>query len=197
MTEARDRLGLTDRALTVLNALLTFHPDDELRADGPLVVYPSNAQLALRTHGMAGTTLRRHIAVLVGAGVVIRRDSPNGKRYARRRGRGDCRGVRLRSHAAGSAAEEIAGRAEACRAERQRIALGRERPHDSPARHREDHYARYGGGHSSRLDALQLAFAPLNKRLPRGVGEVEIAALVSELSLLAEDSGQPSGKSHR
>ncbi len=33
---------------------------------------------------MAPTTLRRHLATLVDAGLIIRNDSPNGKRYARK-----------------------------------------------------------------------------------------------------------------
>ena len=33
---------------------------------------------------MSEPTLRRHLAALVEAGLIIRRDSPNGKRYARR-----------------------------------------------------------------------------------------------------------------
>jgi replication initiation protein RepC len=33
---------------------------------------------------MAPTTLRRHLAVLVDCGLVVRRDSPNGKRFARK-----------------------------------------------------------------------------------------------------------------
>jgi len=49
-----------------------------------MVVFPSNAQLSVRAHGIAGTTLRRHLAALVEAGLIIRRDSPNGKRYARK-----------------------------------------------------------------------------------------------------------------
>jgi replication initiation protein RepC len=49
-----------------------------------MVVFPSNAQLSLRTHGMAETTLRRHLAALVESGLLTRRDSPNGKRYVRR-----------------------------------------------------------------------------------------------------------------
>ena len=81
---ARNRLGLQDRALAVLNALLSFYPQDELSAARGLVVFPSNAQLSLRAHGISETTLRRHLAVLVEAGLLLRRDSPNGKRYAHR-----------------------------------------------------------------------------------------------------------------
>ncbi len=82
--EARPSLGVTDRALTVLDALLTFYPDDELCEARGLVVFPSNAQLSLRARGMTAATLRRHLAVLIEAGLILRKDSPNGKRYARR-----------------------------------------------------------------------------------------------------------------
>jgi replication initiation protein RepC len=84
ISEARERLGLQDRALAVLDALLTFLPDAELDAERSLVVFPSNAQLSVRAHGIAGTTLRRQLAALVDAGLIQRRDSPNGKRYAHR-----------------------------------------------------------------------------------------------------------------
>ena len=86
--EARPALGVTDRALTVLDALLTFYPDDDISEERGLIVFPSNAQLSLRARGMTPATLRRHLAVLVEAGLIVRRDSPNGKRYARRDGRG-------------------------------------------------------------------------------------------------------------
>jgi replication initiation protein RepC len=82
--EARALLGVQDRALAVLDALLTFHPVPELSQDRAMVVFPSNAQLTVRAHGIAGTTLRRHLGALVEAGLIIRRDSPNGKRYARK-----------------------------------------------------------------------------------------------------------------
>ncbi|AIC31226.1 replication initiation protein RepC 4-1 (plasmid) [Rhizobium etli bv. mimosae str. IE4771] len=82
--EARAGLGVTDRALTVLDALLSFYPEDELSSEKGLVVFPSNTQLSLRARGMAAATLRRHLAVLVEAGLISRKDSPNGKRYVRR-----------------------------------------------------------------------------------------------------------------
>lgn len=82
--EAREALGIQDRTLAVLNALLSFYPETDLVDGNGLVVFPSNAQLSVRAHGIAGTTLRRHLAVLVEAGLIQRRDSPNGKRYAHR-----------------------------------------------------------------------------------------------------------------
>ncbi|PDT81104.1 plasmid replication protein RepC [Sinorhizobium sp. BJ1] len=82
--EAKSEIGVSDRSLAVLNALLSFYPGAELSSENGLVVFPSNTQLSLRTHGMAGTTLRRHLACLVETGLIVRRDSPNGKRYARK-----------------------------------------------------------------------------------------------------------------
>ncbi|WP_438754963.1 plasmid replication protein RepC [Pararhizobium sp. O133] len=82
--DARTMLGLRDRALAVLNALLTFYPETALSDDENLVVFPSNAQLTARANGIAGTTLRENLALLVDAGLIHRNDSPNGKRYARK-----------------------------------------------------------------------------------------------------------------
>lgn len=81
---ARTLLGLRDRALAVLSALLSFYPDTELSEASNLIVFPSNAQLAARANGIAGTTLRENLALLVQAGLIFRNDSPNGKRYARK-----------------------------------------------------------------------------------------------------------------
>jgi replication initiation protein RepC len=89
LCEARTRFGVTDRALAVLNALLSFYPKAELSAEDTMIVFPSNAQLSLRAHGMAEQTIRRHLAVLIEAGLLTRKDSANGKRFARRaRGQG-------------------------------------------------------------------------------------------------------------
>ncbi len=82
--EAREHLGVQDRALAVLDALLTFYPHGELDSSSGLVVFPSNAQLSVRAHGITESTLRRQLAALVEAGLILRRDSPNGKRYAHR-----------------------------------------------------------------------------------------------------------------
>ena len=85
LTSARAKFGLSDRALNVLQALLSFHPETELNANGkPLTVFPSNASICERLNGMACSTMRRHLAVLVDTGLIVRRDSPNGKRYVKR-----------------------------------------------------------------------------------------------------------------
>lgn len=84
LTAGRADFGISDRDLAVLSALLSFHPGKELADDDRLIVFPSNAALSDRAHGMAESTLRRHLAALVKAGLILRRDSPNGKRYATR-----------------------------------------------------------------------------------------------------------------
>ncbi|WP_274630923.1 plasmid replication protein RepC [Arvimicrobium flavum] len=125
--EARSMLGATERALAVLSALISFHPDTELSGEGALV-FPSNAQLSLRAHGMAPATLRRHLAVLVECGLIVRRDSPNGKRFARK-GQGgaieQAFGFDLTPLVARAA--EFERLADAVRAERRTLHLLRER----------------------------------------------------------------------
>lgn len=87
LAAARHHFELSDRDLTVLQALLGFHPENNIGADTPpAIVYPSNQSICERLNGMPCSTMRRHIARLVDAGVILRRDSPNGKRFVRRRG---------------------------------------------------------------------------------------------------------------
>lgn len=82
LATARDRFGLTDRDLTVLQALIGFHPGATL--GGRPIIHAANATICDRLNGMPSSTMRRHLANLVQAGLVWRRDSPNGKRYVRR-----------------------------------------------------------------------------------------------------------------
>jgi len=89
LCEGKSIIGINDRSLAVLSALLSFYPENTLAETSALVVFPSNKQLALRAHGMADATLRRHLAALVEAGIIARQDSPNGKRYARRNKSGE------------------------------------------------------------------------------------------------------------
>lgn len=151
LSEIREGLGVSDRTLGVLSALLSFHPetaltlapdarDDETGEGGPLaagaragayaglVVFPSNRALSLRANGMSEATLRRHLSALVEAGLIIRRDSPNGKRFARRDGDAavaQAFGFDLSPLVA--RAGEFEARLEALRAERRRARLIKER----------------------------------------------------------------------
>jgi replication initiation protein RepC len=79
---AKSAFDLNDRCLAVLSSLLSFLPEEEINEKTGLVVFPSNRQLSLRAHGMPESTLRRHLASLVEAGIIARRDSPTRKRYA-------------------------------------------------------------------------------------------------------------------
>ena len=56
-----------------------------------MIVHPSNATICERLNGMPCSTMRRHLARLVDAGLILRNDSPNGKRYVRRRPWGEQR----------------------------------------------------------------------------------------------------------
>jgi replication initiation protein RepC len=127
LCEARAVIGVSDRALSVLDALLSFYPTNDLSEGQGLVVFPSNAQLSVRAHGMAPATLRRHLADLVQAGLIIRRDSPNGKRYARKADDGELGQVFGFSLAPLLVrAEEIETCADQVRAERRQIRVLRE-----------------------------------------------------------------------
>lgn len=80
----RQSLGLAPNSLSVLRALISFLPKTTA-LDGALVVWPSNKSLCERADGMDERTLRRHIERLVKAGLIERRTSSNGKRFAVRR----------------------------------------------------------------------------------------------------------------
>ncbi|WP_245410255.1 plasmid replication protein RepC [Falsochrobactrum shanghaiense] len=79
---AKSAFGLNDRCLAVLSSLLSFLPEDDMHEKNGLIVFPSNRQLSLRAHGMPESTLRRHLASLIEAGIIARKDSPTRKRYA-------------------------------------------------------------------------------------------------------------------
>ena len=124
---ARKAFAGSDRDLHVLQALLSFLPASVLAADAPLIVFPSNARLSERLHGMPESTLRRHLAALVSARLILRHDSPNGKRFARRDTTGgiarafgfDLRPLLVRT-------EEITTAAQHARAEAEELHLLRE-----------------------------------------------------------------------
>lgn len=86
LSKAQAAFGVTERDLTVLQGLLSFFPDDALGGNAEMVVFPSNKAICERLNGMPCSTMRRHLARLVDAGLLMRRDSPNGKRYLRKHG---------------------------------------------------------------------------------------------------------------
>ena len=86
LSKAQAAFGVTERDLTVLQGLLSFFPDDALGGNAEMVVFPSNKAICERLNGMPCSTMRRHLARLVEVGLLMRRDSPNGKRYVRKHG---------------------------------------------------------------------------------------------------------------
>ncbi|MDO5758697.1 MAG: plasmid replication protein RepC [Rhodobacterales bacterium] len=86
LSKAQAAFSITERDLTVLQGLLSFFPDDALGGDAEMVVFPSNKAICERLNGMPCSTMRRHLARLVDVGLLVRRDSPNGKRYVRKHG---------------------------------------------------------------------------------------------------------------
>lgn len=131
LRDAKARFGITDRDLAVLHALLSFLPSKVIKAQDNLVVFPSNATLCERAHGMAESTLRRHLAALVAAGLIWRQDSANGKRFAARDHRGviqgafglDLRPLLLRALEIGEAADRIRQTAAQLQLARQHLVL--------------------------------------------------------------------------
>lgn len=132
LTVARQFFGVSDRDLVVLAALLSCHPAAQLSDDTSLIVFPSNATLSDRAHGMPESTLRRHIAALVQSGLILRRDSPNGKRYARRGASGridrafgfDLRPLALRATEIIMKADEARSDAHELRCQRETVVIG-------------------------------------------------------------------------
>ena len=199
LTEAKAPLGVTDRALSVLHALLSFHQETALtlpladrRADDEdgegsagIVVFPSNRELSIRAHGMAPATLRRHLACLVDAGLIIRRDSPNGKRYARRGQGGEIEnafGFDLTPLVA--RADEIENLAEEVRAENKAVRLLRERI----TLLRRDIVKMIAAGLEEGVpgdwQGLHLRYAALSSRFVRNLSQADLEALASELAAL-------------
>jgi replication initiation protein RepC len=125
LSKAQAAFGVSERDLTVLQGLLSFFPDDALGGNAEMVVFPSNKAICERLNGMPCSTMRRHLARLVEAGLLMRRDSPNGKRYVRKHGEErvafgfDLSPLYCRS-------EEIARAAEAVRESEERVRRLRE-----------------------------------------------------------------------
>jgi replication initiation protein RepC len=188
ITEARPVLGVSDRALAVLHALLSFHKPVELDSESNLIVFPSNRELSMRAHGMAAVTLRRHLAALVEAGLIVRRDSPNGKRYVRRDQQGDvktafgfdltplvARAVELEQFASAIRADDLSKRLL-----REHISL-----------HRRDIAKMIIFADEQQLDgpwdAIRERFSPLTRSLLRSYDKEGLAALAEALDDLRAD----------
>jgi replication initiation protein RepC len=193
---ARPRLGVSERSLSVLNALLTFHPETALTGEGDLIVFPSNRLLSLRAHGMPASTLRRHLAVLVDAGLIVRRDSPNGKRYARKDDAGeielafgfDLSPLVVRSDEFESLAAAVETEARALKLVRERITLCRRDIAKMIATGIEEGVpTRRGGQGPADWQEVHAAFRSIVDQIPRTATRQQLEPIAEELSQLADD----------
>ncbi len=186
--EARERLGIQDRALAVLDALLTFHPQAELDPSQGLVVFPSNAQLSVRAHGITETTLRRQLAALVDAGLILRRDSPNGKRYAHRNRDGEVEqayGFDLTPLLARGT--ELALMAQDVAAERARFRRAREALTICRRDVRKLISAAVEEGAAGNWDHVESEYVSILARLPRYPNRSQVETTLDEMELLREE----------
>ncbi|MFB9910524.1 plasmid replication protein RepC [Rhizobium paknamense] len=185
--EARDMLGLQDRPLSVLNALLSFYPHAELCEDKGLVVFPSNVQLSARANGISGATLRRALFALVEAGLIERRDSPNGKRYAHRDTSGavekafgfDLKPLLLRAGELALMAQKVV---------QERLQLKRARENLTLCRRdvRKLITAALEEGIAGDWDALDAAYRRIVQRIPRDPGLQQLALLLQDMEDLRQ-----------
>ncbi|NGO55542.1 plasmid replication protein RepC [Allomesorhizobium camelthorni] len=188
LCEGKSIVGIGDRALAVLNALLSFYPDSELSEENGLIVFPSNAQLSLRAHGMPDATVRRHLAALVDCGLIIRRDSPNGKRYARKGRGGDIEEafgfslapLLVRAYEFEAAAERVRADNRALRLMRERITLHRRDIQKLiEAAVEEDVPGDWAG--------LWKRFRGVVEAIPRRAGIPELEPIVADLAALHDE----------
>lgn len=192
----RARLGVSERALSVLNALLSFHPETALFGTEDLIVFPSNEQLSLRAHGMPASTLRRHLAALVDAGLIVRRDSPNGKRYARKGASGavetafgfDLSPLVARADEFERLAAEIAADVRATKLARERITLCRRDIAKMIATGIEEGVPVSPAGQGpADWHAIHEAFRAIVTAIPRSAAREQLETIAEELAQLADD----------
>ncbi|MGE0282577.1 MAG: plasmid replication protein RepC [Rhizobiaceae bacterium] len=188
LCEGKSIIGIGDRSLAVLAGLLSCHPDDELSEENGLIVFPSNRQLSLRSHGMANATLRRHLAALLERGIILRRDSPNGKRYARK-GRGgeleDAFGFSLAPLLA--RAKEFHAAAERVRADNRALKLMRERITLQRRDIAKLIDAAIEEGAPGAWQALWSRFRRVVDQLPRKATIVELEPFAAELDAIRDE----------
>ncbi|KAB2676362.1 plasmid replication protein RepC [Brucella tritici] len=185
---AMELLGIHSNSLAVLNALLSFYPENELRQDAQLIVFPSNAQLALRAHAMAGATLRRHIAILVEAGLIIRKDSANGKRFARKNGEGQIEGafgfdlspLLARSEELAMLSQQVAANRAAFRKAKENLTICRRDVRKLITAAMEE-------GAEGDWRVVEDVYVALVSRIPRVPSLTDVKAVLEEMEMLREE----------
>ena len=79
LRNAAPRLGLSASVISTLDAMLSCLAPKRNHH----TVFASNATLTFRRNGISDRTLRRHAATLQEIGILVRRDSPNRKRFTK------------------------------------------------------------------------------------------------------------------
>ena len=140
--------------------------------------------------------MRRHLSALVDCGLIIRRDSPNGKRYARKGQGGEIAlafGFDLSPLVA--RADEFERWAEEVRAEERALKMARERI----SLHRRDIAKMIAVGIEENVPLTQTASAPADwlglftlyrgmlARIPRTATRAELEPIAKDLALLAQE----------
>lgn len=80
LRNAAPRLGLSATVISTLDAMLSCLAPQRNHH----TVFASNATLTFRRNGISDRTIRRHAAILQETGLLVRRDSPNRKRFTKR-----------------------------------------------------------------------------------------------------------------
>lgn len=80
LRNAAPRIGLGATVISTLDAMLSCLAPQRNHH----TVFASNATLTFRRNGISDRTIRRHAAILQETGLLVRRDSPNRKRFTKR-----------------------------------------------------------------------------------------------------------------
>ncbi|MEJ5027468.1 plasmid replication protein RepC [Brucella anthropi] len=187
---AKSAFDLNDRCLAVLSSLLSFLPDDDMNEKTGLVVFPSNRQLSLRAHGMPESTLRRHLASLVEAGIIARKDSPTRKRYAHKDREG---GIELafgfsfapllnRASEIATVADQILSDQKVLKRLRDEVSVIRR---DIAAAFADN--ANVSGNHSADLQELFVHFRDVVDAIPRRASVDELTVIKANLDAIGDE----------
>jgi replication initiation protein RepC len=145
---------------------------------------------------MAPATLRRHLAALVDAGLIVRRDSPNGKRYARKDREGeveiafgfDLSPLVVRAEEFEAWAEEVRAEARALKLVRERITLCRRDIAKMIATGIEEGVpTRRAGQGLADWSEVHTLYRGIVERIPRTAMRDELEPIAEELSMLADE----------
>ncbi len=79
LRRAAPLIGLTPPVIATLDAMISCLPPKRSHH----TVFASNATLTFRRNGISDRTIRRHVLVLQEAGLLVRHDSPNRKRFTK------------------------------------------------------------------------------------------------------------------